>query len=68
MSTREIFENAERGERMKSEYENGYNAGYKAGLRTITENEAYKKGFREALEFIQGIAQVKLNQRGRGGK
>lgn len=51
---------------MKSEYENGYNAGYKAALRTITENESYKRGFREALEFIQGIAQVKLNQRERG--
>lgn len=53
----------------KTGYERGYHAGYKAGLKTLTDTEAYKKGYKDALELIQSLAMVKLAQeRKRGNK
>lgn len=46
----------------KTGYERGYHAGYKAGLKKLSDNEAYKQGYKDALELIQSLASVKLAQ------
>lgn len=46
----------------KTGYIRGYHAGYKAGLKKFSDNEAYKQGYKDALELIQSLASVKLAQ------
>jgi hypothetical protein len=48
-----------------SSYEKGYRAGYKAGVKSLSETEQYKKGYNDALVFINGITTAKLLQRER---
>lgn len=46
-------------------YERGYRAGYKAGVKSLADTEQYKKGYNDALAFINGITAAKLLQRER---
>ncbi len=48
-----------------SSYERGYRAGYKAGVKSLSDTEQYKKGYNDALTFINGITAAKLLQRER---
>lgn len=43
----------------------GYRAGYKAGVKSLSETEQYKKGYNDALVFINGITAAKLLQQER---
>ena len=45
---------------MSDSYERGYRAGYKQAKKDIDDSEKYKKGYKDALEYVQGLLSVQI--------
>lgn len=45
---------------MGDSYERGYRAGYKQAKKDIDDSEKYKKGYKDALEYVQGLLSVQI--------
>ena len=45
---------------MSDSYERGYRAGYKQAKKEIDDSQCYKKGFKDALEYIKGLLSVQI--------
>lgn len=45
---------------MTDSYERGYRAGYKQAKKDIDDSQKYKKGYKDALEYVKGLLSVQI--------
>lgn len=45
---------------MGDSYERGYRAGYKQAKKDIDDSQCYKQGYKDALEYVQGLLSVQI--------
>lgn len=45
---------------MGDSYERGYHAGYNQAKKDLNKEQSYRKGYKDALEYVEGLISVQI--------